>query len=655
MTNIFFLISLGVQTQLSGKMATIGQAIGSLSHSPSKSTPVFISDAGHPLVTDTTGLIPVTGSNTITSFSAHVASRASLTTSCQLQGMPSFTVVAQSGSSIPTSTPVTMAAGKMIRKDHVLPASIASSGSPSQVNTTVQRHPTHKSTPALVNQFSSIQSCIGEKTTSLLSPPQHTITTTATNIPTTTSVSGTVQQRIVINTSAPLTAGTQILLNNARFVVPPQGLAPGTHVLIITNPAPQVPNASAARTGGSLPPQRASCSAVAPGGSALPQSATRLPGVSTTVVACTPAVGLSSLTSAPSVMPVQLTGSPDLGSTLLHSKTNVVSALPRLPVVQAGNFASGTSMLVSSPPKLGSVPATVISSAPALSSVPATVRLDAGSTIKDKCPSVILPGVAHPLPGFSAPQLHLSSFSSPSDVALSSPIIQVPISISSAVTPQVQGTPLHSSLSAHRVVSVTTSGPGIQPQQTSVKSSSFLTSLSQALVHTGLGKTSATTQMPVVMQPVLAGTRTQVLPTVAVPPIVSAVSRIQTLPVATVPPVGSTVSTFETSAEVTTSTSNRTVIITPAQPITSLKINNTIYPPEILTNQALGKGSLQTSASGIHASVASKLLISPDGAVLSTVQCQANPAEMDALSPNSSTGALHSQDLFFKPSQADAK
>ncbi|KAJ7986870.1 hypothetical protein DPEC_G00332890 [Dallia pectoralis] len=51
-------------------------------------------------------------------------------------------------------------------------------------------------------------------------------------------VSGnTVQQKIVINTTAPLAGGTQILLNNARFVVPPQGLRPGQHVLIISSPA----------------------------------------------------------------------------------------------------------------------------------------------------------------------------------------------------------------------------------------------------------------------------------------------------------------------------------------------------------------------------------------------------------------------------------
>lgn len=45
-----------------------------------------------------------------------------------------------------------------------------------------------------------------------------------------------IQQKIVINSSAPLAPGTQILINNARFVVPAQGLGPGSHVLLISSP-----------------------------------------------------------------------------------------------------------------------------------------------------------------------------------------------------------------------------------------------------------------------------------------------------------------------------------------------------------------------------------------------------------------------------------
>ncbi|XP_067839737.1 uncharacterized bromodomain-containing protein 10 [Heptranchias perlo] len=44
-----------------------------------------------------------------------------------------------------------------------------------------------------------------------------------------------IRQKIVINTSTPLAPGTQIVINNHRFIVPPQGLASGSHVLLISN------------------------------------------------------------------------------------------------------------------------------------------------------------------------------------------------------------------------------------------------------------------------------------------------------------------------------------------------------------------------------------------------------------------------------------
>ncbi|TDH02093.1 hypothetical protein EPR50_G00169220 [Perca flavescens] len=462
----------GVQIQLSGKTTTIGQTIGALSRSPSKSTRMSVSDTGRPTAT-TIGLVTVTSSNTITSCSAQIASYASPTTSSQLQGIPSFTMISQTCSSTSTSAAVTLPAGNVIKKERGMPSSILSSNSPAQVTTTVQSSPAQTSTSTLVRQLSNIQSGIGEVTISLsssqlaLNKTPISSATTA-NTPFITSATGTIQQRIVINTSTPLAAGTQILLNNACFVVPPQGLGPGSHVLIISSPAPQ----------------------------------------------------------------------------------------------------------------------------------------------------------------------------------------QVPTATRSSVPPQ-------------GVVSVTTPGPGIQPQLTEVGIAAPSTALSQALVHMGLGNNTLVKKtVPAVMQPVLASTRRPVLPTVAVPPIVSAMSRVQMLPIATVPPIENTVNTLETAPVVTGSSSSSTVIIRPPQPITSLKTNNTIHPPVILTNQALGKPCLQTTSLGMHTNVASKLLISPDGAVLNPVQCQVNAVELNAcpnpldalvVSPNSSTGALHTHDSSLQPSQADRK
>ncbi|XP_062867978.1 uncharacterized protein KIAA2026-like [Trichomycterus rosablanca] len=49
------------------------------------------------------------------------------------------------------------------------------------------------------------------------------------------------QERVVINTSVPLAPGTQLLINNTRFVVPAQGLGPGSHILLISNPSVRSP------------------------------------------------------------------------------------------------------------------------------------------------------------------------------------------------------------------------------------------------------------------------------------------------------------------------------------------------------------------------------------------------------------------------------
>ncbi|XP_034458449.1 uncharacterized protein KIAA2026 isoform X1 [Hippoglossus hippoglossus] len=656
----------GVQIQLSGKTTTIGQTIGVLSRSPSKST--SLSDTGCPTAA-THGLVPVT--NIITPCPAQHASHTSLTTSSPLQGTASFTMPSQTGMS--TSVAATLPAGNTIQKHLSMCASEPTSSTPAQVNTTVQSSPAQPSTPPLVRQQSYIQSGIGEETSFSSSSQlaqnythKSISSATTTSPPFSTSSTGTIQQRVVINTSTPLAAGTQIILNNARFVVPPQGLGPGSHVLIISSPAPQqVPTASVTSTGASAPPQGASHATVAPQAPVLPQSPARLPGVpavSSPFVTCSPAVGPTLLATTPNVKPVQLTGAPGLGSTMLHSRTNV-SALPRLSSAQAGHFASsplGTPTLVSPPPRLGSVPALlspVVTSTPAFHSALAPFRLPAGTATQAKCSTTVLSAVAHSLPRLSAPLSSLSVLPSPSAVSLSSPVIPVPTSMSSNAGPLITGTPLPSSVAAQQC-------QGIRPQQTAVRIAAPSTALSQALLHTGVSNTSIRKQVPALMQPVLAGTRTQVLPTVAVPPIVSTVSRMQTLPVATVPPIGSTVNTYETALVGTTPPSSSTVIITSAQPITSVKTNATIHPPVFLTNQALGKHSLQTSALGFHTNVASKLLISPDGAVLSTAQCQVNPTELTAcpkpldallVSPNSSRGALLTHDSSFLPPQADTK
>ncbi|XP_053321988.1 uncharacterized protein KIAA2026 homolog [Spea bombifrons] len=48
-----------------------------------------------------------------------------------------------------------------------------------------------------------------------------------------------IHQKIVLNTSTPLAPGTQITINGTRFIVPPQGLGVGSHILLISTNAKQ--------------------------------------------------------------------------------------------------------------------------------------------------------------------------------------------------------------------------------------------------------------------------------------------------------------------------------------------------------------------------------------------------------------------------------
>ncbi|KAM5193411.1 putative bromodomain-containing protein 10 [Mantella aurantiaca] len=48
--------------------------------------------------------------------------------------------------------------------------------------------------------------------------------------------------KLVINTSTPLAPGTQITINGTRFIVPPQGLGVGSHVLLLSTNAKQGPS-----------------------------------------------------------------------------------------------------------------------------------------------------------------------------------------------------------------------------------------------------------------------------------------------------------------------------------------------------------------------------------------------------------------------------
>ncbi|XP_068191030.1 uncharacterized bromodomain-containing protein 10 isoform X2 [Antennarius striatus] len=596
-----------IKMQLSGTTANIGQSIGVRSCLPSKSTPMSILDTDRP--TATTGLVLVTNSNeTITNCSDQLASHTSLTTTSRLHCIPSFIKLSQADPSSSSSPSTSLIAPEMFKNDLGTPPNILSNMSPAQMTTTTQKSPA-QATHA--HQSSNIQSDIGEGTTLFSSSSHLAVSKTQALIATsrttnTQANTGTIQQRIVISTSTPLAAGTQILLNNTRFVVPLQGLGPGSHVLIISSPpTQQVPTAIAS--------QMANHVTLTPGASVLSQTPARLPCVpaaSCPFVACAPAVVPSLLPSNPKATPIRSTTAPCLGSTVLHCKTNVVSSLPKFPATHTGNFASlpvSSPTLLSSPPRFGNAPG-LLSNVTAVSSSLATVR----------CSSTISPAVACPLARLSASQSSLNC-----------------------------------SLPAKQIVSVTSPSLVLPIQQTTLGIHASSTALSKPAVHTGQDDIATKRTELAGMQPVLTGMRTHVLPTASVQSIANTVSRMQTVPIATVTPIGRIVDICEAAPVVTPHSSSSSALNTPAQTMASLRTNNSIHPPVVLTTQALGKYSLQASSLGMPTNVAPKLLISPDGAVLSTVQCQVKPTEltaspkpMDALlvSHNRTSGGLHTQD-----------
>lgn len=585
----------------------IGQSIGALSLSPSKSAPVSVCGTGRPAAAAaTTALSAVMNSSTVTSSSPQPVPRVPLPTSSQQQVVPSFTMICQPGTSAAAATTVGddlgTAQNKLLNK------------SPAQVPTTVRTGPALTPPSPLTSQPSHTSGAFKETSLfSHLAPAKTQIPASmaaTTNTQFSTSSTGAIQQRIVINTSAPLAAGTQILLNNARFVVPPQGLGPGSHVLIISSPVPQqVPPASTTSTGAPVPPQRATHDNAAPQAPVSPRSPLRLPAAPAAgypFVACAPTVAPSLRSTAADVKPVQL---PCVGSAVLPGKTN-------------GNFGPatvGTPTLVSFPSRSGA---------------PASKTLPLGTPAAAECPPV----VAQSLSRMSAPLSSLPAGGGP----------LIPASSVIARTPA-----LLPSLPAQQVACVTPPGPVVHPQQGAAASSIHL--LSHGSLQVRLDNASVQKLGPAVIQTVLAGAKTQVAPAVAVPSLAGGVCRMQTLPIATVPPVGSIVHTFDTTPMAASPSSNSTVLMTSAQQISSLKTNNPMETPA-LTHQALGKHSVETSSKGIPATVASRLLISPDGAVLNTVQCQSSTAELTVCSGtkdsrvvfhNSSTGELRTHDSDF--------
>uniref|UniRef100_A0A673YB91 Bromodomain containing 10 n=1 Tax=Salmo trutta TaxID=8032 RepID=A0A673YB91_SALTR len=518
---------------LPGPPIRLPQQESALAQSTLKSTSVSGTQAA---------LLTTTSSHLITS-TAHLPSSTRLTGS-QLQGIPSSSVIPNL--SKVTGHPRSSIIRGLITSNPQLPV---------PVTTPLGLVKTSPLTlPAQVSQSHHSHCVSGVTTPPQISTPQSPIATRSTQQstavrpagntnPVTSTTTTTVQQKIVINTPAPLAGGTQILLNNTRFVVPPQGLGPGQHVLIISSPA--VPVAAPSHRGASPT-------------TSVPQGPT-LPGLPT------PAQGPRMATQPRTHQPQQAA---------LRSLTLAAPSAEKVgPSLPVSFTVPRQTMEIRAPLSVTST--TINGSPPVLHRLPA--------------PATILTGLANVV---AAPPL--TQPEGMGGLSLSS----VPASSSAAQTAEVLQSPTK-----------------------------------QLHLNTGLGINYApltTQQITSFVQPIGAvSTRMQVLPTVAVPPIWSTFSRMQSLPVVTVPPLGGAFGS-KTSPVATVPPSNSTVIMTPAQPVRTVMSAETIRMPIVLSNpwqqQILGLGKCPLQASQMPASAVqttsptTKLLVSPDGAVLNTVR-----------------------------------
>nr|XP_057920506.1 uncharacterized protein KIAA2026 isoform X2 [Doryrhamphus excisus] len=231
-------LSTGLQIQLSGMTTTIGQSIGALSCPTSKITPVADTRPASAIQP-----APFTNSNIVTSSLSQLIPSATWPKTFQPHSFTSTMTTSQPAAS-PGTGPTQLACPKPTSNlDH--PQAIVQMGKEPTLILSSLQNGLNKSPMANSTQF--------------------------------TSPATDAQQRIVIKTFKPLSAGTQIILNNTCFVVPPQGLGPGSHLLIIPSSSSQkVPNT----TGNSIgPPQGAS---QCPGTAQVP-----ILGVNSPFVACT--------------------------------------------------------------------------------------------------------------------------------------------------------------------------------------------------------------------------------------------------------------------------------------------------------------------------------------------------------------------------------
>ncbi|XP_041089724.1 uncharacterized protein KIAA2026-like [Polyodon spathula] len=375
-----------------------------------------------------------------------------------------------------------------------------------------------------------------------------------------------VQQKIVINTSTPLAPGTQIVINNTRLIVPPQGLGPGSHVLLISSPG-MSPTGNV--TGG--PPNQKAIP--------VPSGPVCLPGNQNPRSLPT--------TSAQTSIALNKSQPPSTVKLTLHSaKTHTLplAAASSNPVMAIGTNPLPTGNAISAVQVSHLMAANKIAAPATQQSLRETVTLAEGKGL--------------------------------------------PIAAVQAVGNFVKGPAIATAPSVASFVNSAKTAP-------------------DATLANMISKAQFSPLTPT-LQPI-GVSRPQTLPTATVPPVGSTISRIQTLPVATVPPIGSAITKTQASPIASLPPSEHPIIMAPAQPLPATTLN-TIRAPVPFTNPAIILSKQLQPASSpslLTNSSSSKLIVSPEGAILNAISTPVHgfvklskPVATVVITPSSSEGRM---------------
>ncbi|KAL2099605.1 hypothetical protein ACEWY4_003999 [Coilia grayii] len=326
-------------------------------------------------------------------------------------------------------------------------------------------------------------------------------------------VTSNTQQKIVINTSAPLAPGTQILINNARFVVPAQGLGPGSHVLLISS----LPSASEPR---------------------------------------------------PNVNLTEKSG---------HGRAGAPVSMPVLPSLQERRVVIPRAV---PPQSVCKIPAPTSVKVGPLQSLPVTV-----CSVRTPVPSVSCSAQICQISGAAVSTGKLNMAGD----------LRLPSVLTGEKIPPATSVRLFTDSVMHKSAALTKTQES--PYATKIPTS--LHALSVSTVSKGQ---------------LVSRTVASVAKTVTVPFISSSTCRMQAVPIATVQPIDSRLNNRQAVPLTSVSSSSKAVIMTPCQPVSNAT------PESVALSVVLADSSQNKGTSGLTGLSYNRLLVSPDGAILSSIR-----------------------------------